>query len=150
MHRPARLFALAAASFAAPAALAHPGHTVAGGDTAASASVSVIVAKAFAEDDVNVVTITVNDGVRTIISNGIPDHEPGRFPNRGNPNAISAQRYRYTVPAQPEVAERPSDAMGQPFGIGLNGVPFDPGTAEFWEPGMPLMFSPAPRAISSE
>ena len=133
----AYLFALAAVSLAAPAAIAHPSHGVADSDThvSASAGFTFAVSKAVADDE-NEVTISVRGDVRTITSNGIPDHAPGRFPNRGNPNAISAQRYRYQMPAHPEVADRPSDAMGQAFGIGLNGVPFDPGTAEFWEPGM--------------
>lgn len=41
----------------------------------------------------NKVTVTEQDGVRTIVSNGIPDHQPGKFPNRGNPNTISEQKH---------------------------------------------------------
>ena len=125
-------------SLAAPLALAHPGHGTSDaqtGDVAEAPGFTFAVARIADESEV---TIVVRDGVRTITANGIPDHTPGRFPNRGNPNAISAQRYRYQMPVNPEVADRPSDAMGQPFGIGLNGVPFDPGTAEFWEPGLSL------------
>jgi hypothetical protein len=80
----------------------------------------------------NFVEITVRDGFRYITSNGIPNHATGRFPNRGNPNAIEEQRYTFRVPANPQAANRITDARRQPFGVALNGVPFDPGTAEFW------------------
>jgi hypothetical protein len=78
------------------------------------------------------VRIEVHGDVRTIIANGIPDHTPGTFPNRGNPNSIQVQNYRFTVPANPKPAAQTTDLRHQNFGIALNGVPFDPFTAEFW------------------
>lgn len=139
MPTPNRWPALAAILLASPA-VAHPGHAYDAGEVADDASPTTgftfaVGPTALAADE-NEVSIEVRNGIRYITANGIPDHAPGRFPNRGNPNAISAQRYRYQMPANPEPADEPTDAMGQPFGIGLNGVPFDPGTAEFWEPGM--------------
>ncbi len=80
----------------------------------------------------NVVKITEKDGFRFFESNGVPDHQHGEFPNRGNPNTISAQRYQFRVPHKPEIADKPIDAGGVLFGIALNGIPFDPGTAELW------------------
>jgi hypothetical protein len=80
----------------------------------------------------NRVSITVSGGERLISANGLPDHTPGQFPNRGNPNTISAQNYNFHVPTHPEVASQPRDARGAWFGVALNGVPFEPGTAEFW------------------
>lgn len=80
------------------------------------------------------VTITERDGYRYISSNGVPDHRPGRFPNRGNPNAISAQDYKYRVPLNPEANDEVSPMRGYLFGVALNGIPFDPGTAEIWTP----------------
>ncbi|PYJ02871.1 MAG: hypothetical protein DME25_14715, partial [Verrucomicrobia bacterium] len=38
----------------------------------------------------------------------------------------------FHVPLQPKVAESPHRANGAWFGVALNGVPFEPGTAEFW------------------
>lgn len=70
---------------------------------------------------------------RVIRSNGIPNHNPGEFPNRGNPNRISAQRHVFRMPLHPQPAPRPVDAGGMPFGVAVNGVPFDPGTAELWQ-----------------
>lgn len=78
------------------------------------------------------VSINEEGMYRYISTNGIPDHDPGRFPNRGNPNRISAQQYRFRIPLNPVKAPRLIDAGGMPFGVALNGVPFDPGTAELW------------------
>ncbi len=78
--------------------------------------------------------------VRVIESNAIPEHLVGEFPNRGNPHEIEEQRYRFEIPANPKANDeltpvhlgaRPG-APNRPFGIALNGVLFDPGTAEFW------------------
>lgn len=82
------------------------------------------------------VKITIEGDKRVIVANGVPDHETGRFPNRDNPNRISAQRYRYTVPIKPTPAESPRRFSRQPFGIALNGVLFDPATAEAWQNDM--------------
>ena len=80
----------------------------------------------------NRVSITVSGGERVIHANGLPDHTPGEFPRRGNPNTISAQNYNFQVPLNPKVADQPRPANGAWFGVALNGVPFEPGTAEFW------------------
>ncbi len=87
------------------------------------------------------ITIEEIDGYRVFKSNGIPDHTPGAFPNRGNPNTISAQSYEYRVTLTPEANEQAQPARGI-FGVALNGVPFDPGTAEFWEVGASLRDRP--------
>jgi YHYH protein len=80
----------------------------------------------------NEVSIEVRDGFRTITANGIPDHVTGQFPSRGNPNAISPQRYALKVPIKPTPSDENISTNGQDFGIAVNGVPFDPSTAEFW------------------
>ena len=78
---------------------------------------------------------------RTLESNGIPEHKVGQFPNRGNPHSIAEQRFRFRIPANPQVADQitstnnPPGRQGppnRPFGIAMNGVLLDPGTAEFW------------------
>lgn len=78
------------------------------------------------------VTITVTGGERVIAANGLPNHATGRFPNRGNPNAITEKNYQFHVPTNPKLAEKPTSAGIAWFGVALNGVPFEPGTAEFW------------------
>lgn len=78
------------------------------------------------------VSITVEGDKRHIRANGIPKHETGEFPTRGNPNPIRPLDYHITVPANPQVADEITPVERQPFGIAINGVPFDPGTAEYW------------------
>ncbi len=82
--------------------------------------------------DLKHVRITVRDDFRYIESDGLPGHSTGRFPNRGNPNSIRSQRYEFRVPLHPTSLETPVPIRHQPFGVALNGVVFDPGTAEFW------------------
>jgi hypothetical protein len=77
--------------------------------------------------------ITTDGQYRHIQANGIPNHEPGRFPNRRNPNSIAPQSYDYKVPLHPKVAAQPSPFRMQPFGIAVNGVVFDPFAAEWWK-----------------
>ena len=78
------------------------------------------------------VHFTEAGGYRYIVSDGLPNHATGQFPNRGNPNTIQLQYYRFRVPLNPVAASSPVAMRHMPFGIALNGVPFDPGTAEFW------------------
>ena len=83
-----------------------------------------------AGDEKSQVEITERDGYRYIKSNGIPNHRTGQFPNRGNPNRISPQNYNFRIPLSPPKNERPTFAPL--FGVAVNGIPFDPGTAELW------------------
>jgi hypothetical protein len=80
----------------------------------------------------NKVSITISGSQRLIVANGLPDHQPGQFPNRGNPNTISAQNHTLRVPVSPQTNTTLRPAQGWLSGVALNGVPFDPGTAEFW------------------
>lgn len=81
----------------------------------------------------NRVSMREQDGWRLIESNGIPDHDPGRFPGRGNPNTISEQKYSFRVTMQPKAKDEASPHRGLLAGVALNGVVFDPGTAENWK-----------------
>lgn len=76
--------------------------------------------------------IEEREGYRVFEADGMPDHATGSFPNSGNPNRMSPQRYRMRVPLRPEVAPQPTPLPRGLFGIALNGVMFDPSTAEFW------------------
>ena len=76
--------------------------------------------------------ISIEGNYRVIRSDGKPDHSTGRFPNRNNPNSIQARSKTYRVAANPVYKEQ-AYALGLwPFGVAINGVPFDPGAAEFW------------------
>lgn len=96
----------------------------------------------------NQVSITTDGQFRRIQANGIPDHEPGRFPNRNNPNTIAAQQYDYKVPLNPQVAPQPTPYRMQPFGIAVNGVVFDPFAAEWWNGNPNWQYEPHGGAIN--
>lgn len=78
------------------------------------------------------VSVEEKGGWRIIRSNGLPNHKPGQFPNAGNPNFIAAQEYEFRVTLNPKAAQAPRPADRAFFGVAVNGVPFEPGTAEFW------------------
>ena len=80
----------------------------------------------------NAVSITIEGDFRIIKSNGWPDHAPGDFPRRGNPNTASPQNSAFRVPLKPVAAAEPQRRGGWFFGVAVNGVPFEVGTAETW------------------
>ena len=80
----------------------------------------------------NRVSITIEGEWRVIRANGLPDHQPGKFPNAHNPNRIAPQNYVFRVPAHPKPAAQPSPFVLDPFGVAINGVVFDPGANEWW------------------
>ena len=89
-------------------------------------------------------TIKIEGNKRIIESNGLPDHKPGQFPNRGNPNSISEQHYHFEMPLKPTAGNEPLPLRRYLFGIAINGVVFDPGTAEVWQPGDKIVSRPGP------
>lgn len=68
-------------------------------------------------------------GERKLSSNGVPNHPMGAFPNPGNPNRIAEQRVDVATTLHP-VARRGAGAFVKNAGYALNGVKFDPGTAQ--------------------
>ena len=115
-----------------PLAFAHPGDDV----------------DAYYAPPTSEVKIEVRDGIRYITSNGIPDHQTGQFPNRNNPGTIRPQSYSFEMPADPKENDQfttigtPGTKFGKKpppdghppllFGVALNGVVFDPTTAEWF------------------
>ena len=79
------------------------------------------------------VTIRLTGEYRLVISNGWPNHATGRFPSRDNPNAIAEKNYVFRLTLKPQVAAQPTPTGYAWFGVALNGVPFEPGTAEAWK-----------------
>jgi hypothetical protein len=73
-------------------------------------------------------------------ANGIPEHKVGRFPNRSNPNSIAEQNHNFSIPINQKPSPQPIPLHNEtvrgppntPFGVAVNGVLFDPGTAEFY------------------
>ena len=73
-------------------------------------------------------TVTISGNTRTIVTNALPNHETGLFPNSGNPNTISPQSNRYEYPTNPSYRGAASEVHVP--GVAVNGVKFEPGTAE--------------------
>ncbi len=73
-------------------------------------------------------TVIVGDEERTMVTNALPNHKTGSFPNAGNPNTIAAQNSMYTFPVIPKYTGK-AQWIREP-GVALNGVKFEPGTAE--------------------
>ena len=92
------------------------------------------------------VQIVEKEGYRFITSDGLPDHTPGDFPRRGNPNTISAQKHAFRVPLNPKPASGEAPSSAKLFGVAVNGVPFEPGTAEIWSPQGRTRGGPNPNA----
>jgi hypothetical protein len=74
------------------------------------------------------VQVTVDGSIRTINSNALPNHETGAFPTSGNPNTISAQNTSYNYTTEPVYVG--SASRVRTTGVAVNGVKFEPGTAE--------------------
>ncbi len=125
-------FPLLLAVHVAIPALAHPDH----GESSPLLLAQLTVPSAVVTRGAQVasqVTITVEGEYRFIRANGLPDHETGQFPGRGNPNRIAPQSYSFRAAMKPQTNAMPRTARGAWFGVALNGVPFEPGTAEFWK-----------------
>jgi YHYH protein/EF hand len=129
----------AAIAFLVATAGAHPGHEE---EAAAPNAPAFFLAQAgppsrtgapaTKEKIANAVSITTEGEYRVIKSNGWPDHAPGAFPRRGNPNTATAQSYTFRVPLKPKAAAAPEWRGGWWWGVAVNGVPFEPGTGETW------------------
>lgn len=76
------------------------------------------------------VTVTVDEvaGTRTMVSNTLPNHDIGEFPNPGNPNTPSAQERTNVFPLNPTLIGE--GRFARQAGMALNGVKFEPQTAE--------------------
>ncbi len=92
----------------------------------------MVLAGAASAAEAPVVKIQETGGRRVITSNGIPDHETGSFPNQGNPHHMEAQRHRFEMTLTPKAENRPIPLGPSFFGVAVNGIPFEAGTAEFW------------------
>jgi len=78
---------------------------------------------------VNEVTWSDDQVYRYVVSNGIPDHEVGEFPNSGNPNTISEQNHSYKMAYYPVETGMYDNRL---FAMAINGVLMEPGTGEFY------------------
>jgi hypothetical protein len=82
----------------------------------------------------NEVKMIVDFDRRCFVSNSLPDHDTGTFPNAGNPHRIKAQDIRLCTPGKPPWTPGtvPQYLRGS-IGIAINGIQFRPGTAEYYD-----------------
>jgi hypothetical protein len=111
--------------------------------SAVTSALALLLAASFAAADDNRVSVTVENGRRCVISNGLPDHATGTFPNRGNPHRIAEPNVHLCMPANPVKGAVANRSRGS-IGVAVNGVQFRPGTADFYDPGSPRGFSRNP------
>ena len=84
----------------------------------------------------NQVRQTVRGDLRCVVSNGTPTHAIGTFPNRGNPHSFRAQEVRFCVDATPADTGRITQGV-QTSGVSVTGIPFRPGTADWYDARSP-------------
>jgi len=118
-------------AFAAGCATAVTGQPPARNHTATEAF-PVTIQPATRQAGTSFANVTNLATTRVVTANGIPDHLVGQFPNSGNPHQIAAQSVSLAVTLFPVQAGRATSAQGWVFGVSLNGVVFDPMTAEYW------------------
>lgn len=100
----------------------------------AGVTLAGIVASAFAAEAASgSVSITKSRGKICMVSNGLPNHATGKFPNSGNPHRIKTQHIEICVPENPEKTGRATALRGS-TGFALNGVMIRPGTADYYDP----------------
>lgn len=87
-------------------------------------------------------SISVSNGLRCVTSDGLPKHETGAFPNRGNPHTISEQRIQFCVDATPEYSGQTQKV--RTIGIAINGIIIRPGTADWYDASSPRKHSRNP------
>ena len=81
----------------------------------------------------NNVLISRNENKLCIASNSLPDHDVGKFPNRGNPHTMREQNVEFCVPINPVKNEKFKFIKGT-LGIAINGIQFRPNTAGYYDP----------------
>ena len=72
--------------------------------------------------------VTIEKGMRRMITNGLPNHDVGKFPNDGNPNKMTEQNLSYVFPVKPFYNGN-SKWVREP-GVALNGVKLESETTE--------------------
>lgn len=80
----------------------------------------------------NRISVSVQGNQRFIKANSIARHKTGRFPGQGNPNFITEQSITFALPLKPVKNNKPRYYQLGTFGIGVNGVIFEPQAAEWY------------------
>ena len=88
----------------------------------------------------NRVSTQIQGNLKCIFSNGVPNHQIGKFPTRGNPNAFRPQNLRYCFSLHP-VKNLSTTTRARVVGVTLTGIPIRPSTAGWYDPSSPRGYS---------
>ena len=91
----------------------------------------------------NLRSIKAEGEMTCILSNGIPDHNIGKFPNKANPNSLEKQKLKFCFPSNPNLTTKKTRGL-MTVGVFLNGVPIRPYTAEYFDPNVKRGYSKNP------
>ena len=81
----------------------------------------------------NKTTVSQQADLTCIASNGVPDHDMGRFPNRANPNTFSEQNLQFCFPNEPKLTDTVTEGL-MTVGVSVTGAPIRPYTAGYYDP----------------
>jgi hypothetical protein len=101
-----------------------------------------ISAHAYSHDHVR---MELKDNKRCLLSNGMPHHDVGRFPNRGNPHSLKKQTIKLCVPAKP-IKNNTFTDRAHTSGATLTGLPIRPQTADWYDSTSPRGHSRNPKS----
>ena len=76
------------------------------------------------KDGIDEVRVSHDQQFIIIESQGYPNHPTAVFPNTGNPNSISVQKFKFRLPIEPILAGKITRLPMAAVGVALNGVVF--------------------------
>ncbi len=91
----------------------------------------------------NETSIEVKGDMTCIMSNGAPNHDMGRFPNRANPNVFREQNLTFCFPTTPRMTSTVTTGL-MTVGVSATGIPIRPYTAGYHDPDGRRGFSQDP------
>ncbi|SFR31663.1 YHYH protein [Yoonia tamlensis] len=97
-----------------------------------AAFIAIIAAQTAHAHD-NQSSVETRGEMTCIRSNGAPNHDMGRFPNRGNPNAFRAQSLTFCFSTVPQLTGAVTGGQ-MTVGVSVTGVPIRPYTAGYYDP----------------
>ena len=84
----------------------------------------------------NLSTFSQSSEKQCITSEGIPNHEIGKFPTKGNPNIFKKQKLKFCFTKNPQ-KKNINNYIVSTIGVTLTGIPIRPGTAAWFDKNSP-------------
>lgn len=97
------------------------------------AALLIVITGTGASAHENATSLERRGDMTCISSNGAPNHEMGRFPNKANPNAFRQQDLTFCFPEAPRLAKAVTQGL-MTVGVSVTGVPIRPYTAGYYDP----------------